>query len=87
MIVSTIVKLLNQHDQLKLWKSDDMAKAHKLGKKQRGTDRKGSGCDRPRPGLVKFSRDCDKGRLFFNRTLRKERHKASITISDDLTIK
>ena len=84
--VSIMVRLLNQHDLLRRWKSDDMAKAHRFGKK-RGTDRKGSRSNRPRPILVKFNRGSDKRRLISNRTLRRELHKAGVTMNDDLTVK
>ena len=82
-----MVKLLNQHDPLRRWKSDDMAKAYRLGKKKRGTDQEASGSDRPRPVLVNFNRDIDERRLISNRTLRNELHKASITMNNDLTVK
>ena len=82
-----MVKLLNRHDPLRRWESDDMAKAHRLGKKKRGTDREESGSDRPRPVLVNFNRDSDERRLISNRTLRNELHKASITMNNDLTVK
>ena len=85
--VSIMVKLLNRHDPLRRWKSDDMAKAYRVGKKKRGTDQEASGSDRPRPVLVKFNRGSDKRRLISNRTLRRDLHKANVTMNDDLTVK
>ena len=84
---STMVTLLNQHDPLRRWKSDDMARVQRLGKKERETDREGSGSGRPRPVLVRFVRGSDKRRLISSRTLRKELYKANVTMTDDLTVK
>ena len=84
---STMVTLLNQHDPLRRWKSDDMARVQRLGKKERETDREGSGSGRPRPVLVRFVRGSDKRRLISSRTLRKELYKANVTMNDDLTVK
>ena len=85
--VSTMVTLLNQHDPLRRWKSDDMARVQRLGKKERETDREGSGSGRSRPVLVRFVRGSDKRRLISSRTLRKELYKANVTMNDDLTVK
>ena len=84
---STMVTLLNQHDPLKRWKSDDMARVQRVGKKERETDREGSESGRPRPVLVRFVRGSDKRRLISSRTLRKELYKANVTMNDDLTVK
>ena len=57
---STMVTLLNQHDPLRRWKSDDMARVQRLGKKERETDREGSGSGRPRPVLQTHSSSDDR---------------------------
>ena len=82
-----MVTLLNQHDPLRRWKSDDMARVQRLGKKERETNRERSGSGRPRPVLVRFVRGSNKRRLISSRTLRKELYKANVTMNDDLTAK
>ena len=77
---STLVNILNSHDEGRKWTMEAIAQAHRLGRKQKNQIR-------PSPVIAKFVKSRDKRDLIANRSVCKKLVKADIRMNDDLTPK
>ena len=76
--LKTAIQLLNCCSNGKMWIEDDVANAHRLGRREKESQR-------PRPLLVKMVRSRDKRQIISSRQFRSALKEEGLSVGDDLT--